>query len=241
MDELLIVNEVNKRGGAARLLGGRAIAYLCYSRVPKRLQRVSQDIDIFIRRQDRKTLIEVLEELGAKPDREFNVLNGKTRLLYRAGSTKVDVFIDEFQMCHFLGLAERVRYAPVTLPPADLLLTKLQLVEINEKDLIDSAALLLAVPACDERRSEGQEMDISYIAAQLGHDWGLWRTVTKNLKILRQSSDTLLQEHNDWAERLTAVLNGLEASIATAPKTVGWRLQSVVGEKITWYEIPEEP
>jgi hypothetical protein len=55
MDELLIVNEVNKRGGAARLLAGRAIAYLCYSRVPKRLQRVSQDIDIFIRRQDRKT------------------------------------------------------------------------------------------------------------------------------------------------------------------------------------------
>jgi hypothetical protein len=62
----------------------------------------------------------VLEELGAKPDREFNVLNGKTRLLYRGGSTKVDVFIDEFQMCHFLRLAQRVGYAPVTLPPADL-------------------------------------------------------------------------------------------------------------------------
>ena len=241
MDELLIINEVNKRGGAARLLGGRAVAYLCYKHVPARLKRVSEDIDIFIRRRDRKTLIEVLEELGAKPDREFNILNGKMRLLYRNGLTKIDVFIDEFQMCHFLRLAERLRYAPVTLPPADLLLTKLQIVEINEKDLLDSAALLLAALTSDGGRTEGLEMETSYIAAQLGRDWGLWRTATKNLEILRKLGDTLLREHNDWAERLTAALNDLEASIAAAPKTVGWRIRSVVGEKITWYEIPEEP
>jgi hypothetical protein len=240
MDELLIVNEVNKRGGAARLLGGRAVAYLCYGSVPKRLQRVSQDIDVFIPRRDRKVLVQVLEALGAKPDREFNLLYGKTRLLYRGGSTKIDVFVDQFQMCHVLPLAERVKYAQVTLPPADLLLTKLQIVQINEKDLIDSIALLLAAPPSDEPHDGRLGMDPEYIARILARDWGLWRTVTRNLEALRDAARAFLKDENGWSERLALTLNELLASIEGAPKTLGWRLRSVVGEKVIWYEIPEE-
>jgi hypothetical protein len=240
IDELLIIKEVSKRGGAARLLGGRAIAHLCYERVPKRLQRVSQDIDIFVPWRDRKVLIEVLEGSGAKADREFNILNGKVRLLYHIGLIKIDVFINQFQMCHVLSLAERVRHAPVTLSPADLLLTKLQIVEINEKDLIDSAALLLALPI-GQSENEDLAIDTEYIAVYLARDWGLWRTVTKNLELLSDAAKTLLQGEEEWATRLAVALGSLAASIDTTPKTVGWRLRSLVGERMVWYEIPEEP
>lgn len=239
IDELLIIKEVSRRGGAARLLGGRAIAHLCYERAPKCLQRVSQDIDIFVLWRDRKVLIEVLEGSGAKADREFNILNGRTRLLYHIGSTKIDVFIDQFQMCHLLSLADRIKDAPVTLPPADLLLTKLQIVEINEKDLIDSAALLLALPI-GQSENENLGIDAEYIAMHLARDWGLWRTVTKNLELLGDAAKTLLQE-GEWAERLATTLRKLGTSIDTAPKTFGWRLRSVIGDKMVWYETPEEP
>ncbi len=80
------------------------------------------------------------------PETEFNVLNGNQRLMFYHGETKIDIFVDTFRMCHTLHLAGRIAEADLTLPPADLLLTKLQVAEINIKDLTDIAALLLALP-----------------------------------------------------------------------------------------------
>ena len=49
-------------------------------------------------------------------------------------------------MCHRLDLRSRLHIAGPALNPADLLLTKLQIVELNRKDAIDMIALLLAHP-----------------------------------------------------------------------------------------------
>lgn len=206
--------------------------------IPDQLKRKSEDVDLFILRRDRKAVTQTLREIGCTPETEFNVLNGNVRLMFFRGQTKIDIFIDTFQMCHTLHLAGRMAQADLTLSPADLLLTKLQVAEINAKDLIDIAALLLALPLDPENRLG---IDSPYLARCLAKDWGLWKTSTFNLSKLRQSATDLLPRAGGWDERLAKVLDKLEEDIESAPKSIAWRARGVIGERVPWYERPEEP
>ncbi|CAB1129762.1 conserved protein of unknown function [Candidatus Hydrogenisulfobacillus filiaventi] len=234
-EALDLVEAATLAGAGVRLLGGQAVAYHCRGRVPAPLDRTSADIDLFVRGRDRAGLQRVLAQHGWEGEREFNLLNGRTRLLYHKDGTKLDVFVDRFRMCHEWPLADRLPLCPVTLPPADLLLTKLQVVEINRKDLTDSAALLLRFPLGPDPAAA---IDPAYLAARLAVDWGLWRTVTGNLRHLQ----TLAGELPDpEAGRLRTALEALAAAAAAAPKSPGWRLRSLLGDRVPWYERPEEP
>ncbi len=234
--ELAIIAHVAKKGGQARLLGGRAIGLLCGSLAPPELRRFSEDIDLFIRRADRPALTRALAELGCEPMTEFNLRHGRNRLMYYSGETKIDVFVDSFRMCHRLDFRHRVAGSRVTLPPVDLLLTKLQIVDLDRKDLVDLAALLVALPLDPEDR---RGIDTKYLAQRLGSDWGLWRTATETLAKLRQSRSQLLPAAGDWAVRLTLAIDVVEAIIANAPKSIAWQLRSIMGERIIWYEKPD--
>lgn len=239
--DLEILHAVRAKGIKACLLGGRAVALLCErggSIIPDQLKRVSEDVDLFILRRDRKAVTQTLREIGCTPETEFNVLNGNVRLIFFREQTKIDIFIDTFQMCHTLHLAGRMAEADLTLSPADLLLTKLQVVEINTKDLIDIAALLLALPI---HPGDRLGIDGSYLARCLARDWGLWKTSTLNLSKLRQLAAGLLPGTGGWKERLAKALDKLEEHIEGAPKSIAWRARAVIGERVPWYESPEEP
>jgi predicted unusual protein kinase regulating ubiquinone biosynthesis (AarF/ABC1/UbiB family) len=239
--DLEILHAVRAKGTKACLLGGRAVALLCESAgaiIPDQLKRKSEDVDLFILRRDRKAVTQTLREIGCTPETEFNVLNGNVRLMFFSGQTKIDIFIDTFQMCHTLHLAGRMAQADLTLSPADLLLTKLQVAEINGKDLTDIAALLLALPLDSGSRLG---IDGPYLARCLAKDWGLWKTSTLNLSKLRQSAPELLPRTDGWDERLAKALDRLEEDIESAPKSIAWRARAVVGERVPWYERPEEP
>jgi hypothetical protein len=236
--ELAIIEHVAKKGGQARLLGGRAVTFLCGPRLPPELKRVAEDIDLFIRRADRLALTRALTELGCEPVKEFNILNGRERLMYYSGDTKIHVFIDTFRMYHTLDLRHRVAVSRVTLPPADLLLTKLQIVDPDRTDLVDMAALLVALPLDREDR---KGIDTTYLARRLGADWGLWRTATNALAKLRQSCGDLLPSAGDWSVRLIRAIDVVEGIVATAPKSLAWQVRSIAGERIIWYVKPDKP
>jgi hypothetical protein len=239
--DLEILHAVRAKGTKACLLGGRAVALLCErvgATIPDQLKRKSEDVDLFILRRDRKAITQTLREIGCTPETEFNVLNGNVRLMFFSGQTKIDIFIDTFQMCHTLHLARRMAEADLTLSPADLLLTKLQVAEINTKDLTDIAALLLALPLDfdDHLGIDGQ-----YLARCLAGDWGLWKTSTLNLAKLRHSAGDLLPRSGGWNGRLITALDKLEREIDMAPKSIAWRARAIIGERMPWYERPEEP
>jgi hypothetical protein len=236
--ELAIIEAIARKGGAARLLGGRAVAYLCGDAIPDRLRRESADIDLFVLKRDRKLLTQTLVEMGCAAEVEFNILNGRERLMFHRDAVKIDVFVDTFRMCHVLDLRPRIAHARVTLPAADLLLTKLQVVDIDAKDLIDMAALLVALPIDAEDR---KGIDATYLASRLAADWGLWRTSTRNLESLRASQREILPDDGAWSERLLEAIDTVEAAIDHAPKSIAWRARSILGERIAWYERPEEP
>jgi hypothetical protein len=234
-----LVDEATERGIVLRLLGGLAIGVLCPDLPPR--TRTGQDLDFGSTSTGRKPLSEMLAEQGYVPDKNFNALYGNKQLYFAHPETglAVDVLIDKLHMCHTLEFAERLTRLPYTLDPMDLLLSKLQIVELNEKDVDDCLRLLVTFPLAESE--DPNAMDIRVFRSTVADDWGWWKTVTLSLEKIR----AVLGEGERPAiagARLDphAQLDALTAAAETVPKSRRWKLRARVGERIRWYEEPEE-
>src|SRR5499427_1656301 len=128
-----------------KLLGGLAVRVLC-PEFPPRLRR-DQDIDFACVAKQRKKVADYLDKAGCEPDRRFNNLNGDRQMYFTAPSGRpIDVMVDRLTMCHVLDFRPGFRRLPLTLDGVDILLSKLQIVELNEKDVRDILQLLAGLP-----------------------------------------------------------------------------------------------
>jgi hypothetical protein len=218
------------------LIGGGAIYSRCPSARSPRLHRTYADLDFVGLSSHTVEISHFFEGLGYKPDRWFNKLHGRARLLFwdESNDRQADVFLDRMSMCHRLEFRTRLEVDPHTLSLADLLLTKLQIVQMNQKDLVDIVALLIDHPIGSQ---DGETINAAYIASLTGKTWGLFRTVTKNLGLVREAAEEFegVGDHP-----LLSQLDALLAVVEAAPKSVAWRLRSLVGDRVRWYEEPEE-
>ncbi len=226
-------------GVAVSVLGGIAIWMRASHRARTTFGREYADIDLATTKKQAKQLREVLEQLGYVPDKMFNSLQGDTRLYYNApdGSHHVDVFIEKFVMSHELHLGPRVGTEPLTLPAADLLLTKLQIAELNRKDASDTA-MLLVDHELTETDGEGR-LNVRHVTALCGENWGLYTTVTDNLEATSALLPELVadaEQRQVVSERVRSLLGELEA----APKSGGWRRRAKLGRRVRWYQTPDE-
>ncbi len=233
-----ILEQARRQGRESlKLLGGLAIRKL-FSEMAQypTLQRTSKDIDFAVSKKDAKGLGSVFEGAGFTADRQFNALHGETRLIYSAGAVQVDIFVGVFEQCHKLHLEPRLRILPDTLPPADLLLMKLQVVEINEKDLQDLCVLLLGAEI--GQKDSNQTIHLGYITGVTSSDWGwyttCWDTLDKVLHYAKTQLDSTLAE--TLAEKVNVIREALEKS----PKNLKWKMRNTIGRKVQWYELPEE-
>jgi Uncharacterised nucleotidyltransferase len=236
-EALRVIGLAGDRGLTVRLIGGTAVAHHAHGEQPAALRRTCADIDVVVRRSDQRKLRSLLEASGYVPDQEFNAVHGARRLLYydRPGGRQFDVFVGEFRMCHQLDLDDRLKLDPVTLTPADLLLTKLQVVEVNAKDLTDAASLLLWHEIGDER--SGDVVGIDRLIDVTSRDWGWFITFTENLAKIGQALPNLPATE---AALVTARATRIRQALEQAPKTVRWRARARVGRHVPWYELPEE-
>jgi hypothetical protein len=234
-----ICEEAQSRGIQVRLLGGIAIWLRASDDVRVRMGREYADIDLATVRKHSKPLRELLESFGYQPDKMFNAVQGDRRLYYHSadGAYHLDIFVDKFVMSHELELGPRLETEPVVLPAAELLLTKLQIAELNHKDAHDTAMLLLGHEIAT-RDGPGQ-LNADYVADICGQDWGFYTTVTDNLGKTHQLLEDILSESESRdvvAERAGVLLSNLEA----APKSRGWRRRAKIGRRMRWYETPDE-
>ena len=240
-----IVEEARRLTSAAaeqdipiRLLGGLAVRLRVEGTFHSNLSREYRDID-FVTLKDRgKAAARLFEEMGYEPDREFNAFSGGTRLLFHDPSyeRQIDVFIGAFRMCHEIPIGDRLTLDPVTLPLAELLLTKLQVVSLNEKDLRDIIAILHHHEVADH---DGETINAERIAHLCAQDWGLWRTCNMNVDRVRGGLE-LYDLTADESATVQARLDRLWGRIDAAPKTRGWRLRDRIGDRKRWYEEPDE-
>ena len=217
------------------LLGGVAVWQRCPSARRAPLAREYGDADFIGHARDRKAITAFMEEQGYVPDKLFNALHGAARLNFEdpERGRPIDVLLDRFAMCHELDLEERLGGGELTLPLADLLLTKLQVVRLNEKDVLDLFALL------GDHGFGTDDIDLGRILAVTRGDWGFERTISGTLGVLRER----LPESGlpaDVRQRIAARADELETALTTAPKSARWRMRARLGERVRWYEEPEE-
>lgn len=226
-------------GITARLLGGAAVAISAPAPLPAPLQRPYKDLDYVVRRADAARWRDLLAGHGYTADTQFNALHGAQRLLHydEAHQRQVDTFVSSFAMCHVLDLADQLPAGSATLAPADLLLTKLQIYEVNDKDLIDAIALLLTHPVS----ADGQPgLDLRRLAKVTSTDWGWYTTLTDNLaKVAARLPGAGLRA--DQASLVAGRIGQISAALADAPKSLKWRARAKVGRRVPWYDLPEEP
>jgi len=235
-----VVSALQAQALTLRLLGGVAIRLRCPHASHRALDRSYPDLDFVAHKKQARALRDALIEHGYSADRRFNALHGERRLLFydEANSRQVDIFLSVFEMCHKLTLDQRLGLHPLTLSPADLLLTKLQIVQLNMKDIQDSLALLLDFQPKEATPQPGNELDMRIITNLCAQDWGWFTTVNDNLERMSSEAENLLD-----AEKATLVTQRVETikqHLEQAPKSTGWRLRAIAGRRIQWYELPEE-
>jgi hypothetical protein len=234
-EAIRIIDVAAARGVVLRLLGGIAIRVHC--EMVNFCERDYSDIDLVGLSRQRNEIVEVFEEVGYAPDVQFNALYGTKRLIFdHPAGEHIDVFLDHFAMEHDLDFSERLQIEKYTLPLSDLLLTKLQIHSINEKDIRDSITIL---KDCDIGEEDKPAIiNIEYIAEKCSEDWGLFEAILENCdRILEHVGDYILTEEE--RERIFGRVTELKKRLLVHPKTLKWKLRALVGKHIKWYELVE--
>jgi hypothetical protein len=232
-----LVDAAEERSARLRLFGGAAVGLRCPSARRLPLARAYGDLDFMARADQREAVIAAFESCGYHADRHFNAMQGARRLAFAsADGEPIDVFLDTFRMCHTLVLSDRLELEAYTLPLADLLMTKLQVVELTAKDVTDTLALLIDHDLVGPGGGEGIEVDrVQHVT---GRDWGWYRTLCQNLERVGARAAELLGAAE--AEVVRDRVARLRAAMDEAPKSRRWRLRAKVGDRVAWYELPED-
>ena len=250
-EALRIIDLTAERGLLVRLMGGLSFHALTPTWTA-RIDRQGRDIDLATRGTERKAVTELLVSAGYTPDRQYNALYGHKQLYFvdEAHNRPVDVLVDRLEMCHTFVFADRLDASRPTLPLAELLLSKLQIVKINRKDVLDALILLSEHPldrgdGQTDGRGPAAAISLDRIVGLTSGDWGWWRTVTGNLTKLDDyignglAPEDLQTDHPSPFDP-SAQIAALRQAIEAAPKSTKWRLRSRVGDRVPWYQEPEE-
>ena len=225
-------------GVPLRLLGGVAIRLRATGGLPETFARPYADLDFVTAKGRSGPTQGLFRAAGYEPQVAFNALNGQERLLFfdNHNDRQVDIFVGAFAMSHTIPVGDRLELEPHTLPLAELLLTKLQIAELNEKDVRDGLALL---NGHGMSKGDGDTINAARIAELCARDWGLWRTITGNVGICRDYVDRY-ELSDAEKDRVRAGIDELLERIEQEPKSRAWKLRARIGERKRWYDIPEE-
>lgn len=241
-----LVSEMNRLISAARddqihlrAFGGLAI-YEHSKNDPRFFHRDSPDVDFMVPKGEWHKLETFFHKMGYSPNKQFNLLNGSHRQIYydKIAGHRIDILVGDFEMCHKVPLNGRFKIDPVTIPLAELFLSKAQIVQLNRKDAFDIISLLLNNDLGDE--NEGK-ISLDRIAALCGEDWGLYKTTSMNLK---RVEDLLLAEdlglNPTEKEVVLSRVRTIGSVLESTPKSAAWKMRSIVGTRVRWYEEVEE-
>ncbi len=232
-----ILERASARSVPLKLVGGLAIRL--HSTEPRSgLIREFKDIDLATPRKRDREVASFIVSLGYSADDTFNAMNAGRRALFYdvPHGRQLDVFVGGFEMCHAVPIVDRFEVDSETVPLAELLLTKLQIVELNEKDLRDILALLVEHEVGDH---DADTVNAAYVAKLCADDWGLWRTCKMNIERAHDGLDHFGLSEDD-RRVLTDRLEALWSRIEADPKSRGWKMRDRIGDRMRWYQEPEE-
>ena len=236
-----IVSQAKEEGVILRALG--AVAFRIHCPQFKHLEYVAgrflSDLDFGTYTSQLKGVEKVFSKLGFVQNERIKILHGTQRRIFDHPETgwHADVFVDKLRFCHDVNFSGRLEADFPTIPLAELLLEKLQIVKFEPKDAIDSVVL---IREHEIGNNDNETINAAIIAKICASDWGFWKTVQLNLeKIKEYVSNTEILTLLD-KENLYQKLNLLREKIDEEPKTLSWKLRAKVGEKRQWYRDVED-
>jgi hypothetical protein len=224
-----------------RVIGSLAFQLHCnkYGYLQEAMGRAYTDIDFAAYRSQTKEIKALMSGLGYSENREVFIVSEGNRSIFDSQdySLHVDVFYYKLDFCHKIEWRGRLEVDAPTIPLAEMLLEKMQIVKINEKDVIDTIMLLLEHPLGD---TDDGKVNIGRIARLCANDWGLWRTTTMNLGKVRALAQTYEQLSEKQKVSVAARVDKALARIEAEPKPLAWRLRDRVGDRVKWYKDVDE-
>lgn len=238
---LEVIDAAKQKRIELRLMGATAIYYRC----PKSremtiaIERPLTDLDFMTLSKYVRHVPDFFASLGFEGNERVNALYGLRRQIYTDPKSRrhVDVFVDKLAFCHEIDLTSRLVIDPITLTLADLLLEKMQIVKIGEKDVKD---IILLLREHDFANHDDEAINEGYIAKLLGGDWGFYYTVTTNLKKALDYAATLNTLTAEDRQLVKTRIEAILARIEREPKTVKWKMRARAGTKVKWYNDAED-
>jgi hypothetical protein len=231
-----VLREAQQNNIILKLIGGIAVSVRCPSAKRSTLARRYVDIDLVGLSKQSTPITHFFSKLGYVPRDRFNAMYGARRLIFNdtEHQRRVDVFLDVFDMCHTLNLKDRLQQDGITIPLADMLATKLQIVEVTEKDYKDMMAIILDHEVGD---SDDGMINGAYLAKLCGADWGIYKTMTMSLgRLTEVLNEFQLGEDGKVVETR---VHALSKMIEDEPKSLRWKMRARIGERTPWYRLPE--
>lgn len=229
----ILLTQCEELGVTTRLLGGLGVYFVSPSAALPPFQRMYNDVDVVIPKGRTRQFTEAAVMAGYEPDKRFNALQGDKRLLFHLDDMPLDVFVGVFEQCHTMDLEPRFPKALPSIAIEDLLLTKMQVIQITAKDMNDSLALLQDHALGSTENNVNVEKVSSFLAA----DWGWYTTVTDNLgKLSEWAAEVKGIDGEPLIQKIRTILDDAEKH----PKSLKWKMRAKVGRRIPWYQMPEE-
>jgi len=236
-----IIKASDDAGVILRVIGSLAFQMHCpkFGYLQQAMGRAYTDLDFAAYSRQTTAIRALLKSMGYQDNQEVFIVSEGERAIFDKPEIglHVDIFYEKLDFCHIIRWEGRLEVDAPSIPLAELLLEKMQIVQINEKDVIDTIMLLLEHPLGDIDR---ETINIQRVAELCANDWGLWRTTTMNLnkvRLLAQGYEQLKAPHK---KRVGEQVELALARLDEAPKSMAWRLRSRVGDRVKWYKDVDE-
>jgi len=237
----LIIKASNDSSILMRVIGSLAFQMHCqkFGYLQEAMGRAYTDIDFAAYNKQAKQIQGLMVSMGYMENREVFIATEGERAIFdkSAVGLHVDIFYEKLDFCHTIYWKDRLEVDSPTIPLTELLLEKMQIVKINEKDVIDTIMILLEHPLGDEDK---ETINIGRAAMLCANDWGLWRTTTMNLDKVRQLAQGYEQLSAEQKSKIESQVNNAIARIEQEPKPLAWRLRARVGDRVKWYKDVDE-
>ena len=236
-----ILKEASERSIILRLMGGIAVWTHC----PKYKYLLEQnrhflDIDFAAYLIDVVKIQKLFIDMGFEENKNVMRLFGNQRRIFYLISGNVyvyiDIVLDKIHFCHDINLKGRLEIDYPTLALSDLLLSKLQIVQLNEKDVLDSIVLLLEH---DVNQGDNETINIDYVSKLCSINWGLWKTIIENLNKIDKELYKYLTDQKLINELKQTILK-LKNNINIEKKSLSWKMRNLIGDRIKWYRDVDE-
>jgi hypothetical protein len=235
-----IVEGAKERNLHLRLLGAIAFQIQCpkYNYLSRKLNRILTDLDFAGYSKEGNKVAEMMREFGYVDEPIVTAFFGNRRMIWdnKSNGHHADIFYDKLEMNHDIPFVNRLNITELTIPLADMLLEKMQIVHINEKDIIDTIMILR-----EHSFGSGPTLiDADYFSKLLSTDWGFYYTVTTNLEKVRSSLARIGELNEEDRTDISSKIDQLLTKVEKEPKSMSWKMRAKVGSKSKWYKDVEE-